>query len=121
MHDPRLRRLILIGYTKLAIIVIGVGVFLMPMAIHSGAAGMRITLIACGICAIGLAVAQATITREWMCLFSGTIIVGALIVFGTAYFLTVNDTLKQVGIILILGIMWYGLPKIAEYESRRPR
>ena len=118
MRDPRLRRLVLIGYTKLAIIVIGVGVFLMPMVIHPGAAGMRITLIACGICAIGLAIAQSAITREWTWLFSGAIILGALFVFATAYFLTIDDTLKRVGILIFLGIMWYGLPKIADYESR---
>ena len=121
MRDPRLRRLILIGYLKLAIIIIGVGVVLMPMVIHPGAAGTRITLIVCGICAIGVALVQSTITREWTWLFSATIIAGALIVFATAYLLTVNDTLKQIGILLILGIMWYGLPKIAEHESKRPR
>lgn len=121
MRDPRLRRMIAIGYLKLAIIIIGVAVFLVPMVIHPGAAGMRITLIACGLCAIGLALAQSTITREWTWVFSGTIVAGALIVFATAYVLTISDTLKQIGILFILGIMWYGLPKISEHERKRRR
>jgi hypothetical protein len=120
--EPEIRRVVLRGYFNLAVIVVGVALLLLPLVLNHGSMrGVQISMIAEAVCAIGLALWQRFGSGEWTTLFSGTVLVGAflLLLLANATILT-NNFFKGILSLLVLGILWVVLPRIAEYEGKHP-
>ena len=123
MRDPEVRRLVILGYTKLGLMLVGLAFLLLPILLHPGLQGARVSLVLEGTLGVLVAVWQG-VKRAWSPLFSGTALVVALLVFVTAVFVTSTDpggiALKQILVLTVLGTIWYGLPAIRRFERNRP-
>jgi hypothetical protein len=116
-RSPEFRRLVLRGYLNLAAIIVGSVLLVLPIILdHHTVHGIQVTLTASAVIATGLALVQRFITNEWTTLFSGTVILGAMIVFMTGRFIT-STPIKDIGLLLALGIIFFVLPRIAEHEQ----
>jgi hypothetical protein len=109
------------GYFNLAVIVFGAIALILPIILdHGSVRGVQISLALQALIVIGIALRNRFVTHEWTALFSIIVIIGAVIGLIGVRFLD-NTAIKDIGVLLILGIVYYVLPRIKRYDRIRPK
>ncbi|MEA2718588.1 MAG: hypothetical protein QOJ39_452 [Candidatus Eremiobacteraeota bacterium] len=122
-RDPKIRALVIRGYTKLAYILVGLVLLALPIILRPGLEGVRITQALCGVIGVGLAV-WTGLKGEWTRTFSLTVLFFSLATLALAYVVTdqsaVGQVLKQVLIVSIVAAILIALPRIPMYKRKPP-
>jgi hypothetical protein len=111
------------GYAKLAYMLAGIVLLLVPIILHPGLQGVRVTQALCGAVGVGLAL-WTGLRGEWTRAYSLTVLAFSLATIALAYVVTdqsaVGQALKQVLIVLIVAAILIALPRISMYKRKPP-
>ena len=122
-RDPNIRTLVMKGYAKLAYMLAGIVLLLVPIILHPGLQGVRVTQALCGAVGVGLAL-WTGLRGEWTRAYSLTVLAFSLATIALAYVVTdqsaVGQALKQVLIVLIVAAILIALPRISMYKRKPP-